>query len=205
MKLVNDAIERFKKQKLINEKVAKSLKRNDPKTSKFFLRPKIHKEGNPGRPVVSPVNCHITINSKYVDYHLQPIVNVVPSNVKDTQDFLKKLEKVSQESLLVALDVKPLYTNVSNNEGIKAVKESYEIYKEKTVSAKVIIIFFRLILTLNNFVFHCIHYLQTMGCAMGTICAPTRTFLRQILKQNLSVHTLKRSLCYTFDILITYL
>ena len=56
MKLVNDTIERFKKQKLINEKVAEGLKRNDSKTAKFYLRPKIHKEGNPGRPVVSSVN-----------------------------------------------------------------------------------------------------------------------------------------------------
>ena len=37
MKLVNDMIERFKKQKLINEKVAKGLKRNDPNTLKFYL------------------------------------------------------------------------------------------------------------------------------------------------------------------------
>ena len=53
MKLVNYTIERFKKQKLMNEKVAEGLKRNDPKTPKFYLRPKIHKEVNPGRPVVS--------------------------------------------------------------------------------------------------------------------------------------------------------
>ena len=52
MKLVNDTIER-KKQKLINKNVAGDLKRNDPKTPKFYLRPKIHKEGNTGRPVVS--------------------------------------------------------------------------------------------------------------------------------------------------------
>ena len=38
MKLVNDTIERFKKQqKLINEKVAEGLKRNDAKTAKFYL------------------------------------------------------------------------------------------------------------------------------------------------------------------------
>ena len=70
MKLVNDTIERFKKQKLINEKVAEGLKRNDPKTPKFYLRLKIHKEGNPGHPVVSSVNCHTANISKYVDYHL---------------------------------------------------------------------------------------------------------------------------------------
>ena len=162
MKLVNDTIERFKKQKLINEKVAEGLKRNDPKTPKFYLRPKIHKEGNPGRPVVSSVNCHTANISKYVDYHLQPIFKEIPSYVKDTQDFHKKLQKVKdipQESLLVTLDVKSLYTNIANNEGIKAVKESYEKYKEKTISTKVIITFLSLILTLNNFVFNCTHYL----------------------------------------------
>ena len=54
---------------------------------------------------------------------------------------------------------------------MKAVKESYEKYKEKAVSTKVIITFLSLILTLNKFVFNCTHYLQTIGCAMGTICA----------------------------------
>ena len=53
MKFVKNTIERFKKQKLINEKVADDLKRNDPKTPKLYLRPKIHKEGNPDRPVGS--------------------------------------------------------------------------------------------------------------------------------------------------------
>ena len=101
------------------------------------------------------------------------MVKEIPSYVKD---FLKKLEKVkdiSQESLLVTLDVKSLYTNIPNNEGIKAVKRSYEKCKEKTVSAKVIIALFSLILTLNNFAFNCTHYLQTMSCAMGTISAPS--------------------------------
>ena len=101
------------------------------------------------------------------------MVKEIPSYVKD---FLKKLEKVKdipQESLLVTLDVKSLYTNIPNNEGIKAVKRSYEKCKEKTVSTKVIIALFSLILTLNNFAFNCTHYLQTMSCAMGTISAPS--------------------------------
>ena len=53
--------------------------------------------------------------------------------------FLKKLEKVKyipQENLLVTLDVKPLYANITNNKGIKAVKEHYEKWKEKTLSTK---------------------------------------------------------------------
>ena len=42
MKLVNDTIARFKKQKLMNEKVTEDLKRNDTKTPKFYLRPGVH-------------------------------------------------------------------------------------------------------------------------------------------------------------------
>ena len=120
------------------------------------------------------MNCHTANISKYVDCYFQPIVKEIPSYVKDTQDFLKKLEKVKdipQESRLVTLDVKSLYANIPNNEGITAVNESYVKYKEKTASTKVIITFLSLILTLNNFVFNCTHYLQTVGCAMSTIRA----------------------------------
>ena len=82
---------------------------------------------------------------------------------------IEKAKRVPQESLLVTLNVKSLYTNIANNEGIKAVEESYEKYKEKAASTKVIIAFLSLILALNNFVFNCTHYLQTMGCTMDTI------------------------------------
>ena len=64
--------------------------------------------GNPGRPVVSSVNCHTANISKYVYYHLQPIVKEIPSYVKNVQDFLKKLEKVKdipQESLYIRCKV----------------------------------------------------------------------------------------------------
>ena len=40
MKLVNDSVESFKKQKLVNKKVAEGLKRNDPKTPKFLSKAK---------------------------------------------------------------------------------------------------------------------------------------------------------------------
>ena len=70
------------------------------------------------------------------------------------------------------MDVSALYTNIPNDEGIEAVKNSL---KESTSTSllNVITTFLTLILTLNNFIFNGIHYLQTKGCAMGTKCAPT--------------------------------
>ena len=41
------------------------------------------------------------------------------------------------------------------------------------MTAKVITTFLALILTLNNFIFNSRNYLQTKGCDMGTICAPS--------------------------------
>ena len=67
MILANDTTKRFKKQKLVNEKVFWGQKRNDSKTPELYLRRKIHKEGNVSRPVVSSVNYHITNNPKYID------------------------------------------------------------------------------------------------------------------------------------------
>ena len=173
-RLVNDTITRFKNVKWITENIAKRLQIEQLDTPKFYARPKIHKSGNPGRPVVSSVNCHTYTISKYVDFRLQSIVKNVPSYVRDTTDFLQKLDKVKNipnDCFLVTLDVKSLYTNIPNNEGIKAVREAYDNHPNKTVATKVIITFLSLILTLNNFVFNSINYLQIMGCAMGTICA----------------------------------
>ena len=208
MKLVNDTIEKFKKQKLINEKVAEDLKRNYPKTPEFYLRPEIHKEGDPGRPIVSTINYHTANSLKYLDYHLQPILKEILSYVKDTQDFLKKLKskRYTSREPSRTLDVRSLYTNIPNNKGIKAVKESYEKYKEKTVSKKVVITFLSLILTLNNFVFNCTHYLKSMGCAMGTICYPSyaNIFVVNFEVEHIYPYIKEMSLLY-LDILTAYL
>ena len=81
--------------------------------------------------------------------------------------------KFLENSFLVTLDVIALYTNITNNEGIAAVKPKHGNNARKTVATKVITTFLALILTLNNFIFNSKFYLQIKGCAMGTICAPT--------------------------------
>ena len=142
----------------------------------FYLKPKVHKEGNAGRPVISSINCHTSKIYKYVDCHLQPIVKEIPSYVQDKTDFLRKINQIDfvpDNSYLVSLDVKPLYTNIPNAEGLKSVKTSLEKYSKRIASTKVITTFLALKLTLNNFIFKFKNYLQIKGCAMGTICAPS--------------------------------
>ena len=126
------------------------------------------------RPVISSINCHTSKISEYVDYDLQPIVREIPSKVKDTSDSLQEInavEFVPENSYLVSLDVK--YTSIPDAEGVKTVKKLLDNYLKRTVATKVIRAFLALMLTLNNFMFNSTNYLQTRGCAMGTICAPS--------------------------------
>ena len=154
--LVNDAIDRFKKEKSLSNKLADGLKSVNPKTPKFYISPKIHKENNQGRPVINSINCHTSEISRFVDHHLQPLVREIPSYIKDTNDFINKIDNfaVPPNSFLVTMDVKSLYTSIPNNEGIASVKKKYDHYPNKTIPTKIITTFLALILTLNNFIFN---------------------------------------------------
>ena len=170
---VNNTINEFELQRLLDDTSAKNLQTLEARTPNFYMQLKIHKEGNPGRPVISSVNCHTTKISRYIDNNLQPHVQELESYVQDSTDLIKKVsttDKVPQESFLVTMDVGTLYTNILNNEGINVVETKL---KRTNLPTKVIISFLKLILTLNNFIFNCTNFLQIKGCAMGTKYIPT--------------------------------
>ena len=71
------------------------------RTPQFYVLPKIHKEHNetfpigyPGRPIVSACNSYTENISGFIDEILQPHVKNLGSYVKDTTDFLRKLQNV---------------------------------------------------------------------------------------------------------------
>ena len=55
---VNKITKRFHNENLISRNIAEGLKIESPKLQRFYLRPKLHKEGVPGRPAISSVNCY---------------------------------------------------------------------------------------------------------------------------------------------------
>ena len=78
------------------------------------------------------------------------------------------MEKIPDNSILVTMDVRSLYTSIPNKEEIVAVETTL---KRKNIGTRIISAFLHLVLTLNNFVFNSQNYLQLKGCAMGTKCA----------------------------------
>ena len=169
---VKEYTSRLHKNNLIDYETFKYLSSNfDPKSGRFYILPKIHKQGNPGRPIVSS-NSHPTERiSEFVDYHLKPLVQTLPSHIKDTTHFLLKLQELGplpDNALLVTLDVSSLYTNIPHNEGIEACRHFLNYRPDKSLPTEHICDLIRMILTMNNFSVNNEHYLQVHGTAMGT-------------------------------------
>ena len=64
--------------------------------------------------------------SEFVDDHLKPMVIKIQSYVRDATDFLVKSGRLSDlppGTLLVTMDVKSLYMNITHDEGITACDE----------------------------------------------------------------------------------
>lgn len=106
-----------------------------PRVPVFYILPKIQKPGFPhrGHPIVALQKSLLENISKYVDSLLQPFVFQVESYVRNTSDFITKIEniEVPENALLVSFDVTSLYTNIRVEDARKVVrfyleKESYE-------------------------------------------------------------------------------
>ena len=69
------------------------------------------------------------------------------------------------------MDVRSLHKSIPNNESTVAIKNTTNY--TKTGGTKIITTFLTLILTLNNFSLNSKLHLQTIGCTMGTNCAPS--------------------------------
>ena len=81
-----ETVEAFITQAIAKENLPQSATNRivqHPRTSKFYLLPKIHKPGNPGRPIVSACQCPTELLASYLDKVTAPFVRGLDSYVKD--------------------------------------------------------------------------------------------------------------------------
>ena len=111
---------------------AKHLILVDPRCSRFYLLPKIHNDNIPGRPVVSACSCPSQNIATYLSTILRPVVEGLPSFVKDTTDALNVFGNFTFNEgipVLFTMDVRSLYTSIPNNEGLTALFLNVELYR----------------------------------------------------------------------------
>ena len=160
----------MKEKGLISDKNFEHLNPVNCTEARFYMLPKIHKKGVPGRPICSSVNHPTSRISKLVDEHIKDYVPKTKSYIRDTQDFIKKIKElgpIPEGAILCTLDVLSLYTNIPNNEGILAVAEKLRNDPTKTPIANFILDLLKLVLHSMNFTFNVDHYLQTGGTSLA--------------------------------------
>lgn len=157
---------------------AVNLINENPRCSKFYLLPKIHKPCNPGRPIVSACSCPTELISKYLDGLLQPIVSQLPTYIKDTNHCLElvdsfRFDNTSQSRLLFSMDVKSLYTVIPNHDGLKALQHYLDKRNVQEPSTNTLLRLAELVLSLNAFSYEDKYYKQVGGVSMGTRMGPS--------------------------------
>ena len=90
----------------------------------MYLLPKVHKPGNPRRPIISGNGSPTEHISLFVDSFLNPLVPRISSYIHDTPDFLRRIldiqHQVPSTAIIGTFDVSSLYTNIPHDEGIDA-------------------------------------------------------------------------------------
>ena len=157
---------------------AKHLVVTTPRTSRFYMLPKIHKPNNPGRPIVSACCCLTENISAYLDEVMAPFVKQLPTYVKDTNHALSIFDSYTFDAsdqrpcFLFTMDVKSLYTVIPNDGGLHSLPYFLDQRTVKEPSTHTLVRLVELVLTLNAFSFDDQHYRQTGGLAMGSRMGP---------------------------------
>ena len=111
---------------------------NNPKLGRFCLLPKIHKRLYivPGRPVMSNSGYYTKNISDILEYHLQLTAQKVKSYIKDTNDFLRKLDalpSLPKDIILCTIDVVGLCPNKPREDGLVAMRKALDEREDKII------------------------------------------------------------------------
>ena len=145
----------------------------DPKFTRFYLLPKIHKRLHnvPGIPVISDCEFYTENISSFLDHHLQPIAQKVNSFIKNTNHVLRKFESLGQlpeGAIPCTIDIAGLYPNIPHEEGLVSVRKFLDARTEKKVTTETSLELAEIILKNNIFQFNEKTLRQLKGTAIGT-------------------------------------
>ena len=175
--IVNERIRKLYSDGFISDKTLDYLLINTkPRAGRFYLLPKIHKKGCPGRRVILGCGTCTERISEFVDGHIKHLVPEIPSFIKDNKHFLQVLNglgKLPEGAILVIADVVGLYPHIPHDEGLGALREALAKSPSTSVAADDLVDLARLVLKNNNLTFNGRHYLQIQGTAIGTKMAPS--------------------------------
>jgi len=134
-------------------------------TPRIYGAPKVHKEGNPLRPIVNTIGSPTYLLAQYLARKLSLLVGNTSSYIKDSESFVQwtKDLKMKDEDLMVSFDVVSLYTMIPLDEAIDVME---------SITDSEIVELLKTFLKSYYFSFKGKFYMQTHGVAMGLPLSP---------------------------------
>ena len=180
--IVNGCLSRVKNRGDIPNKILEYFFINKPKLGRFYLLPNIHKRLHnvPGRPVISSSGFFTENISAFLEYHLKPLSQKVKLFIKDTNDFLEKLNELRDfpdDFILCTIDVVGLYPNIPHKEGLEAIRKALDKREDQTISTDSLILLTECVLKNSVFEHNMRHFKQFQGTAIGTKFPPRYAIL----------------------------
>ena len=141
-------------------------------TPYFYGLPKIHMykkfdQFPPLRPICSGFNSCTSKLSEFVDRFLKPLAQQSPSYIKDTSDFVQKIETdvaplfTHSKTFLVTMDVSSLYPNIDHQEGIDACENALNTRTSQSVPTLVLCDLIMTILKCNTLKFGEVSFIKS--------------------------------------------
>ena len=110
----------------------------------------------------------------FLDIILSPLVQELPSFIKDTLQFLQIINdfefpaNANHKPLLFTMDVTSLYTSIQHDGALKACKKFLDKRSNQSISTSTLLQLIELVLKMNTFHFNGRYFSQKQGVAMGT-------------------------------------
>ena len=184
---INKKLKSLKDQDKLNKRTYDQIRPKDATIAKFYGLPKIHKDNNPLRPIVSLPGSPTYNLSKYLADILKPLVSTSPHSVKNVNAFLSKIKDIHVEpdEIMISFDVVSLFTSIPLDtarlitEKLLTNNTSWQTKTELNIQD--ILVLLDLCLS-TEFCFQNNYYRQISGIPMGS---PLSSFLAEAVMQDL--------------------
>ena len=138
-----------------------------------------------GRPIIAQCSSPTMLIGHFIDHFLVPLVQKQHTYVRDTKDFISKVESLQLEpdTWLVTYDVTSMYTNMTATELIQSTSKALSELKQDDVTLPIpdtdyLIKLLKILLENNEFEFNGHLYKQILGASMGAVPSPEICDLR---------------------------
>ena len=120
-------LKRIKSEGGLNEDTYRKLYPTGAVSPKFYGLPKVHKPGNPLRPIVSSTGTATYYTAKELARILKPSVGSSTHHVQNTRDFVEQIQetRLKQGECIISYDVAALFTSVPIQPIINIIKKNW--------------------------------------------------------------------------------